>query len=155
MRRADWTLLAVTFANGNGLTPVQLQKSLFVLGRELPKEAGPDFYEFVAYDYGPFARSIYTDAQMLADAGLIAIGADKSGLRIYTPTLRGFEVGGILRGNASTRAVEYLKSVVAWAQSLPFPELIQSIYARYPDTAVNSVFSSQQPSQSAVESAAG
>lgn len=49
---------------------VQLQKSLFVLGRRRAKDLGGDFYNFQPYDYGPFDASVYHDADALPLAGL-------------------------------------------------------------------------------------
>src|SRR5258707_9223608 len=73
MERPDWTLLATKFANQSGLSPVQLQKALFLLGKEMPKSVGDDYYHFVPHNYGPFAKDIYSDADALAREGLIAI----------------------------------------------------------------------------------
>src|SRR5439155_6656754 len=52
--RSAWVLLALLAAEGHSLTPVQLQKCLFLLGSRRPKDVGRDFYHFRPYDYGPF-----------------------------------------------------------------------------------------------------
>ncbi len=66
MKPQDWTLLAISAAKGRGLSPIQLQKSLFLLERRLSKEElGEQFYEFVPYNYGPFDVKIYQDAKYL------------------------------------------------------------------------------------------
>src|SRR5947209_2707195 len=70
MNRKDWTLLAICSANGNGLSPVQLQKALFLLSREMPNAVG-NFYHFTAYHYGPFDRAVYDDAERLAADGMV------------------------------------------------------------------------------------
>ena len=67
MDRKYWTLLALGAAEGKALTPVKLQKTLFLLGQVFPKME--DFYNFVPYDYGPFNASIYEDAKILAQDG--------------------------------------------------------------------------------------
>src|SRR5690349_4704331 len=140
MRRADWTLLAISSATQRGLTPVELQKSLFVLSREVPhNQLGTEFYTFVPYDYGPFCSAIYDDARLLESEGLVTISQTANGLRIYSPTPSGMTVAQMLR-RAREGAADYLATVVKWAQSLSFAQLVQSIYNRYPDTAVNSVF---------------
>ena len=91
MSRADWTLLAISFAKGRGLSPVQLQKALFLLGRELPGEVGPNFYNFIAYNYGPFDRAVYTDASHLCAQGKVAITPSGNGYDQYSPTPLGLE----------------------------------------------------------------
>src|SRR5215207_6994355 len=73
MKREYWTLFAICAARGEGLSPVQLQKSLFLLGKSMPEEEGGSFYNFIAYNYGPFDAAIYQDAELLADQGFISI----------------------------------------------------------------------------------
>src|SRR5256885_12661208 len=73
MRRSRWVLLALLAAEGHSLNPVQLQKSLFLLGKRRPREVGKGFYHFRAYDYGPFDLAVYTDADELAEQGLVTI----------------------------------------------------------------------------------
>ncbi|MEO6022952.1 MAG: hypothetical protein ABIP64_07525, partial [Burkholderiales bacterium] len=73
MEARDWTLLVL--AKAGELQPVQLQKSLFLLGRNLNEHqlATGNFYNFEAYDYGPFSSGIYADAEMLEQGKLIII----------------------------------------------------------------------------------
>src|SRR2546426_12591221 len=73
LRRGAWVLLALRAAEGHTLTPVQLQKALFLLGKRRPKDVGHPFYHFRPYDYGPFDVAVYTDADQLADEGLVVI----------------------------------------------------------------------------------
>jgi uncharacterized protein YwgA len=98
MNRQDWTLLAVSFAESSGISPVRLQKSLFILGQELPSEVGNDFYQFSAYNYGPFSKQIYLDAERLAIDGYIAI--DKTGrYPMYFATAQGAQIARAKMGN--------------------------------------------------------
>jgi hypothetical protein len=60
MKRNDWLLLAVAAAKDDGLDPVQLQKSLFLLS-EKRRDVGTKFHEFEPHNYGPFSKEIYTD----------------------------------------------------------------------------------------------
>src|SRR5436190_18669612 len=78
MEPKDWTLLVISAADSRGLSPVQLQKSLFLLERRLSEEApaeklGESFYEFVPYNYGPFDVKVYQDAEALEERGLVTI----------------------------------------------------------------------------------
>jgi uncharacterized protein len=137
----DWTLLAIALARGERMTPVQLQKSLFLLGRELPKEVGSEFYNFVPYDYGPFSSQVYDDAEDLALQGLVSLvrhpGAD---WRDFVATDMGTRRASEVQKRASPKALKYLASVVKWTMSLDFPDLVRKIYARYPEYKANSVF---------------
>src|SRR4051794_25370784 len=71
MEKKDWLLLVLAAAKKNGLTPVQLQKSLFLIGAEIPESIRNGFYNFVQCDYGPSDKAIYADAQTLEAAALI------------------------------------------------------------------------------------
>ena len=66
MTPKDWTLLVLASAGGP-LSPVQLQKTLFLIDRNLSRaqRGVTRFYNFRAYDYGPFDSAIYTDAVIL------------------------------------------------------------------------------------------
>jgi len=142
LSRSEWTLLTIASAEGRPLTPVQLQKSLFLLGRELPAAVGPDFYQFEPYDYGPFDATIYRDAEALAEQGLIDIQpAPHARYNQYRATLQGLEQATALKRRAPVQAVTYLSTIVEWARSLTFPELVRAIYARYPEYRSRSVFS--------------
>ena len=46
---------------------------MFLLKQEAGQFVGPDFYEFVPYNYGPFNSSIYDDLNTLAAAGLVTV----------------------------------------------------------------------------------
>ena len=141
MKRKDWTLLAVAAANGEALTPVQLQKSLFLLGKKMPREVKRGFYRFEPYNYGPFCRDIYTDAELLETEGLIRIDRVEPGRSWaeYSARPDGIGCAGALR-KQSPKAVKYLEDVVAWALPLSFGELVGAIYKEFPEQKANSVF---------------
>jgi hypothetical protein len=135
MTRTDWLLLTLEAAGAKGLTPVQLQKTLFLLRSSLPLGAG--FYKFQPYNYGPFSASIYRDAESLKQAGLVDIKAEGSS-RIYLLTPAGSMQAKCLA--VQSNVSEYVRSVVSWAQSLSFAQLVRAIYAKYPQYRENSIF---------------
>ena len=136
--RTDWTLLAIDAADGAALSPVQLQKALFILGAEMPQSLGEGFYEFRPYNYGPFTGEIYTDAEQLADQGLVRITRHR--WNEYSITPEGQSQAVLCRKRADSHATEYLKRVVAWARTLSFEDLLRSVYARYPKMREKSIF---------------
>jgi uncharacterized protein YwgA len=140
MDRRNWLLLAVDAAGASGLTPAQLQKSLFLLERASPEKLS-GFYNFSPYNYGPFSKQIYDDAEEMAGQGNLVI-AQAPGMRFseYIITPQGQEVAANLRRRAEPQAVEYLQRVVAWARKQSFSQLIRAIYKQYPEFRVNSVF---------------
>ncbi len=143
MMRKDWTLLTIVAADEHPLQPVQLQKSLFLISRNLPHHLlGSDqFYSFSPYDYGPFCSDVYADAESLEAEGLIAIQRPpESRFRLYQATEAGARRALALEGKLSPSAVDYVKRVVAFTQSLSFNQLVSTIYKVYPEMRINSVF---------------
>ena|SRR5438552_3244318 len=141
MRPGGWVLLALWAANHHSLSPVQLQKSLFLLGQRRKQDVGAGFYHFQPYDYGPFDVTVYTDADRLVEEGLVAIDRSMGrSLRRFSLTADGKVEAERLAATVPDGAVAYLRKVVPWAQGLSFNELVRAIYDAYPSTRVNSVF---------------
>jgi len=138
LRAEDWTLLVLAEAHGGVLSPVQLQKSLFLLGENL--DTGEGFYRFVAYDYGPFCKSVYTDAEDLAREGLVGIGNMPWGHRSFWATPEGLRAAEVLRARLSAEARDYMARVVEWVRKVSFKDLVMAIYEAYPSMRANSVF---------------
>lgn len=139
MQRTDWLLLGLAAANGKPLTPVQLQKLLFLLREAKPDIGENELYEFVPYHYGPFDSTIYSDAEQLSQQGLVTIDRNPS-LRRYAITPAGMAKAAELRGRAPAGAVSYLTSLVEWILPLNFTQLVKAIYDKYPQYRQNSVF---------------
>jgi len=141
VNRENWTLLAICSAQDKGISPLQLQKSLFLLGKELPREVGRDFYKFIPYNYGPFNSTIYGDAERLSGSGLVTV-LYPPGQRwpLYIATPEGIKHAKEVEKKASSDATSYLKKIVNWACSLTFQQLVQTIYRKYPEFRANSVF---------------
>jgi len=142
MERRDWNLLVLSAAGGEPLSPVQLQKALFLLGKNLPaKILGEDFYRFEPYNYGPFDSKVYLDAQTLSSLGLAAATRPtRGGWEEYSATPSGVNKAKDLCDTLPQAVPEYITGIVTWVRSLPFASLVREIYRLYPDTKVNSVF---------------
>ena len=121
---------------------MQLQKVLFLLGKELASEVGPEkFYDFTPYNYGPFDKTVYRDAEDLAERGSVAISAP-SGFRRYAPTPEGLAAHEAeIKERAPKRAVAYLEKIgCIGRRGFLFSALVSAIYSRYPEFRANSVF---------------
>ncbi len=141
MERKDWTLLVIASAKGEPLSPVQLQKSLFLIGENVPGLKGAGFYEFEPYDYGPFCAEVYQDADRLALDGLVRIARDHTKpYREYFATPTGLSCAAELRSGMDEKVLAYLERVVAWAQSLSFVDLVRAVYKEHPHMRSKSVF---------------
>ena len=139
MCRREWCLFTIAAASGESLSPVQLQKALFLIGDNLhPSE---DFYHFAAYDYGPFCREVYEDAELLEAEELIRImHSSEGGYREYLATPSGVQRAKALRAKINPDHASYVEEVVAWVRSCSFNELISAIYKAYPEMKAKSVF---------------
>jgi uncharacterized protein YwgA len=139
--RSDWILLALLAANGNMLTAVKLQKTLFVLGERRPRDVGDDYYVFQPYHYGPFDAAVYHDADELENDGLIEVDRSQGrALRRYVLTDGGRRAAQKAAKHQSRKAQTYLAQVVEWAQPLPFNMLVRAIYDAFPAMRANSIF---------------
>ncbi len=143
LNRKDWTLLAIAGAKEKGLSPVQLQKTLFLLGRQMPEAVGTDFYDFKPYHYGPFDEDVSADARALAKSGDIEITRrpDENWNR-YVVTPEGVRRAETL-AREIVKAADYLQRLLDWVQRQTFQSLVTAIYAKYPEMRVNSVFQQQ------------
>ena len=141
MERKHWTLLTLGAANGQALTPVKMQKTLFILQRAFPDEDLENFYDFKPYNYGPFDARIYQDAEDLAEEGLVNIITPRDrNWDTYSCTNDGVIFATRLSNNIPEKVWEYLKEVVEWILPLSFSEVVSAVYATYPDMKVNSIF---------------
>jgi uncharacterized phage-associated protein len=139
MHRRYWTLLAIAAAKGEPLSPVQLQKALFLLGAQMRERVSP-FYTFRAYNYGPFDANVYKDAEALGQEGLVLLQLNPAGWTDYAATPKGLAEADRIRQEVDAEAAAYLERVVAWTRSLSFQQLVRAIYARFPEYRQNSVF---------------
>ncbi|HTS88698.1 MAG TPA: hypothetical protein VMG41_09420 [Gemmatimonadales bacterium] len=136
----DWLLLALERSR-SGLTPVQLQKVLFLLGERKKATVHPGFYRFEPYNYGPFCRQIYNDADLFALTDFISVDYSRgNSLRRYQLTPEGQQAAQHIATRAPQDGLAYLNDVVRWAQSLPFNDLVRAIYEAYPAMRAKSVF---------------
>jgi uncharacterized protein len=139
--KRDWTLLVIDAAKPNTLTPIQLQKALFLLSQNLPKETGKHFYHFVPHNFGPFAKEIYDDASKLREEGLIdEISRPDQNWPEYRISVTGTERANEIRKSLPPNSQEYIKRLVEWIGRQSFSDLLHSVYKAYPEFAKNSVF---------------
>jgi len=98
------------------------------------------FYEFVPYNYGPFDSTIYRDVEILEAVGLLR-EQPRGNYSRYVATQAGHDQArGLEEGEARGEARDYLINLIGWILSVDFTQLLRSVYAKYPDYAVNSVF---------------
>lgn len=142
MRRSEAVLAILASANGATLSPAQLQKAAFLLARNTPDvfSEGEQFH-FVPYDYGPFDRAVYDEAQGLQLQGLAQINQAPNGRwKMYAASQQGVERGEAVLAALSAERRDYVKRVVEWVRQQSFASLVKSIYTAYPEMRANSIF---------------
>ena len=145
MDRIDWNLLVVSSAGGAELSPVQLQKALFIIGDAVPGVSEGDFYAFEPYNYGPFSKAIYADVKLLAEQGLVEVSSSpERGWSCYRATPEGLEKARELSAAMDVSISTYVEKIVEWIRNLTFEQLLAYLYSHYPDYAKNSIFKARE-----------
>lgn len=141
LNNRDVTLLVIAAAGDTGLTPVQLMKSVFLISKSGLPDLPPKFYPFFAYNYGPFHPDVYRDVGALVNEGLVfEIREADRGWSKYAIAPAGSEYAKNLKSRVAPEFSNYIDAVVVWVKSLSFNQLLQAIYAKYPEMRENSVF---------------
>ena len=139
-----WPLMALACAPDGVLSPVQMQKALFLVTKRAESDIGKDLYEFKAHYYGPFSADIYRDINALQQEGRADLVANQfRPWKSYGLTQAGRAEADKALAGLNPKVAGFLKSVVEWVVARDFPELLRAVYAEYPDYAVNSVFQKQ------------
>lgn len=141
MQPREFVLAALAAAKGQPFSPVQLQKLVFLLDRNVGNRLGGSGFVFEPYHYGPFDSSVYTTVEHLAREGLAEIANPfGSANRRYTLTQAGQAAGDQVLAHFDPPLREYFSQVCNFVRSQSFASLVSSIYKAYPDMKVNSVF---------------
>lgn len=138
--REEVVLAALAPAGGTPHTPVQVQKLLFLLDRNLSPSLGGAKFNFQPYHYGPFDRSVYSTLEGLAQQGMVEITQNSGNWRDYRLTSEGQVCAGQVLAGLDERARSYIERVSAFVRSLSFPDLVSAIYKAYPEMRERSVF---------------
>jgi len=142
MTRQDLLLCILAAGGGRAYTPVQLQKAAFLVTRNLPSIVDAEQrYDFVPYDYGPFDRNVYGDANSLAVNGRALIAPTAGGRwNTYAATPLGLTSGNELLTRLYPQYRTYIEQVCQWVLGQSFGSLVKSIYDHYPEMKQNSIF---------------
>lgn len=138
--RADWLLLALAEVDNGRMSPLQLQKTMFLMKMEAGEHVGQHFYNFVPYNYGPFDSTIYADTQAWISTGDIVAEDSGRNWQTYMITAAGLKRALEISEDVDQIAVDYLHRVANWVTGQSFASLLTSIYSKYPEYAENSVF---------------
>ncbi|MBY0360162.1 MAG: hypothetical protein K2W82_19320 [Candidatus Obscuribacterales bacterium] len=139
-------LWIVSMAYPSQLSPVQLQKAVFLAQKAL-EEGGWEHlltskYEFEPYDYGPFCKEIYSDLTGFEAQGLVQVGVrfGRSAYNTYATTDEGKHQIDEQTASIPSAVKDHFSDLVKWVKQQSFASLVGAIYRKYPDMKVNSVF---------------
>jgi hypothetical protein len=140
VNRSDAILAILASANGQSLTPVQLQKAAFLLERNGVIDEAPGF-RFVPYDYGPFDKAVYDEASALSMQGRACVSPSPWGRwKVYSATDVGIAAGREILERLPAHLSAYVVEVSDWVRKQTFSSLVKSIYEQYPEMRTNSIF---------------
>jgi hypothetical protein len=133
MTRDEWLILAIAAADEDGISPIQLQQSVFLFSLKREKDLGPDFYDFEPHNYGsavkeaegPFSKTLYADLDALVADGLVAKSWQPGkAWSAFRPTDHANDWIKELRREAQKDALSYLEEAVAWVRQLSVYESV-------------------------------
>jgi uncharacterized protein YwgA len=133
-------LAAMAGAGENAIfSPAQVQKLFFILDREASQYLDGPHFDFVPYNYGPFDSAVYDCLDRLSNRKLVLIGTNGR-YRQYALSHEGYRDGVSILSAIDGNIRNYICQVAKWILSMDFQTLISTIYSKYPDMRVNSVF---------------
>lgn len=139
-QREFWPLMALACAPDGVLSPIQVQKALFLVMERAGRHIG-DIYEFEPHNYGPFSVDIYRDIDSLMDKGWVtSVPNQFHTWNSYGVTEDGRKEAEKARDELEPKVAKFLGDVVTWVVKQDFPDLLRAIYDEYPAYAANSVF---------------
>ncbi len=132
-------VLVIAQEIGEVITPIQLQKAVFLVSKQELEGLHKPRYGFRPYHYGPFAKEIYIDAEELHEQGLVFRAPSRNGPWVDTVvTPKGSQKAGELRESLPPSTIDAIREIAQTVMSMSFQELAQHIYANYPEFAKNS-----------------
>ncbi|QNK03486.1 hypothetical protein [Dyella telluris] len=139
MNQQQLLLAALASGSHDDFSPVQLQKLMFLIDRNIGPAIGGPFFKFAPYDYGPFDVGVYHAFGALEMMGLAeSFGSGKE--RRYRVNESGRAMAVDVLNRIHPEYSKYIAEVAHFVQRLSFTALVSSIYKSYPEMKVNSVF---------------
>jgi uncharacterized protein len=141
MTRDELILAAMSPGGGYRYSPVQVQKLLFLIDRQIPGDVGGPHFHFEPYHYGPFDREVYRELELLAGRGLVAIDCTCSP-RTFALTAEGGHWGDAHLKRLPRDTQDFIVRTSNFVRTQSFSSLVSAIYKAFPEMQENSVFQS-------------
>ena len=149
VKRRDWLLLLLAYEGSpDGLHPVRVQKSMFLLAEDPAAALGPDErHEFVPYNYGPMSKQIYADLEELVDEGLSRrVPVEGQTGTMYMAAPKALVAAQRLVDDMEGRDIPIARKLFEIKRlvvGMTFAELLEYVYERFPDYETRSIFRRQ------------
>jgi hypothetical protein len=141
MTREEFVLSAMAPGSGYRYSPVQVQKLLFLLERQIPRETNGPHFRFEPYHYGPFDSAVYYQLEQLAARGLVLIDHSRSP-RTFLLTAEGVALGNRVLDTLPWETRDFIVRTCNFVRAQSFSSLVSAIYKAFPEMRENSVFQS-------------
>lgn len=139
--REQFVLAALSPSGSNPYSPVQVQKLLFLLNRNIGERIGGPYFDFQPYDYGPFDREVYSVLNQLTFKQLVEVESVPGRTwNMYRLTEQGEQIGNEQLQQLSEPLRNYVSAVSQYVRRQSFASLVSAIYKAYPEMRENSVF---------------
>ncbi|MHB8471328.1 MAG: hypothetical protein ACYDC8_00480 [Gammaproteobacteria bacterium] len=140
MDKRELLLIALGSAGKHSHTPVQVQKLLFLIEKNIGDRIGGPIFDFAPYDYGPFDASVYEVLRELEKEEFVSSSVSTRGWKLHALTDKGVDESKRLIEGTDPVVTDYIKRASEFVRSLSFPDLVSAIYKAYPEMKENSVF---------------
>ena len=150
VNRSEFVLAAMAPAGTAGFSRVQIQKTLFLLDRNISDLTDGTHFEFKPYFYGPFDPAVYRALEDLERFGDLTISPGQPS-PTYSLTVSGLTKGRTELEKLDQGAQEYIRQVVTFVRTATFQQLVSSIYHAYPEMAESSLMPGRQRVPHSVE----
>ena len=139
--RQELLLAALAPASGTPHSPVQVQKLVFLIDKNVPEliDKMDNPFNFKPEAYGPYDGAVYRTLVELEQQGLVFINKERA-YRLYGLTVKGQKLGEEKLGELPEQIQDYFRKLSNYVRSMSFRSLVSAIYKKYPEMRENSVF---------------
>lgn len=131
MKRQELILSCFDSVQDKTLSPLQIQKLMFLISKKIGEISIEEEFDFIPYDFGPFDKKIYSDIDLLIDDGYITILPGK---------VRQYKLVQNINNEVPHDLFEKIKELAQFVKSCSFKQLLTAIYKEYPETSVNAIY---------------
>lgn len=122
------------------LDRIRMQKGVFLLEKRGPSDWGT-CYEYVPYNWGPYAPSLSSDVNSLvSDGAMTLIQFDGFHYGEYRTTAFGMKSIQELMDELDQQVLDFIRDVRRYVTTASFNRLLRDVYDAYPEYATRTRF---------------